>query len=56
MRKIHDDRHASEVTALFADHSLSFRLPKGATLEDLTERLAFLGAGTPVAVNVRFGC
>jgi hypothetical protein len=53
VRIIHEEPHSSCVTALFADRSLSFILPKGATLEDLAGRLASLHVGTPVAINVR---
>jgi hypothetical protein len=53
MRSIHVEPHSSCVTALFADRALSFILPKGATLEDLVGRLAFLHDDTPVAINVK---
>jgi hypothetical protein len=51
VRSIHEEPHASCVTALFADRTLSFVLPKDATLEDLAGRLASLYVGTPVAIK-----
>ena len=48
----------SHVTAVFDDRALSFILAKGATLEELSERLADLGqrhSRRPVAVTVKFG-
>jgi hypothetical protein len=48
----------SRVTAVFEDRALSFILVKGATLEELSDRLADLGQrhnGRPVAVTVKFG-
>jgi hypothetical protein len=48
----------SRVTAVFEDRALSFILAKGATLGELSDRLADLGQrhnGTPVAVTVKFG-
>jgi hypothetical protein len=53
MKKLDGDRQSSRVTAVFADRALCFTLSKDATLAELTERLAFMGAGMPVAVNVR---
>jgi hypothetical protein len=53
VQSIHEKPHSSCVTALFADRSLSFVLPKGATLEDLAGHLASLHVGTPVAINVK---
>lgn len=47
----------SRVTAVFDDRALSFILAKGATLEELSDRLADLGQrhnGRPVAVTVKF--
>ena len=47
----------SSVTAVFEDRALSFILAKGATLGDLSDRLADLGQGhngSPVTVTVRF--
>jgi hypothetical protein len=58
MHKIHEQRlRLSRVTAVFEDRALSFILAKGATLEDLSDRLADLGRhnGCPVAVTVKFG-
>jgi hypothetical protein len=48
----------NRVTAVFEDRALSFILAKGATLEELSDRLADLGQrhnGRPVAVTVKFG-
>jgi hypothetical protein len=48
----------SRVTAVFEDGALSFILAKGATLEELSDRLAGLGRRhnrRPVAVTVKFG-
>jgi hypothetical protein len=42
MQATTEHSRASQVTALFADGALSFDLPKGATLGDLAERLAYL--------------
>jgi hypothetical protein len=53
VRNIHEEPHSSCVTSLFADRALSFVLPDGATLEDLTRRLAYLNVGRPVAINLR---
>jgi hypothetical protein len=47
----------TRVTALFDDRSLTFLLAKGATLEELSDRLADLGRRQnrkPVAVTVKF--
>ena len=58
MHKIHEQRlRLSRVTAVFEDRALSFILAKGATLEDLSGRLADLSRhnGCPVAVTVKFG-
>ena len=56
---IHERRlRQSRVTAVFEDHALSFILAKGATLEELSDRLADLGgrhSERPVAITVRFG-
>jgi hypothetical protein len=41
------------VTALFADRTLSFALPKGATFEALAARLADLDGRKPSTVTVR---
>jgi hypothetical protein len=49
---------SSRVTAVFEDGALSFILAKGATLEELSGRLADLGQahkGRPVAISVKFG-
>jgi len=48
----------SRVTAVFEDSALSFILARGATLEELSGRLADLGQGhkgRPVAITVKFG-
>ena len=48
----------SRVTAVFKDRALSFVLAKGATLEQLADRLANLGQRQnrrPVAITVKFG-
>jgi hypothetical protein len=59
MHTIHERRLGhSRVTAVFEDRALSFILAKGATLEELSDRLADLGGrhnGRPVAITVRFG-
>ena len=46
----------SRVTAVFEDRALSFILAKGATLEELSDRLADLGQRRrrPVAITVKF--
>lgn len=47
----------SRVTAVFEDRALSFILAKGATLEQLSDRLVDLGRkhdGRPVAITVKF--
>jgi len=47
----------SRVTAVFEDRALSFILAKGATLEDLSDRLADLDRrhnARPVAITVKF--
>jgi len=43
----------NQVTALFADRALSFALPKGATLQDLAERLGRLDGRRLATVTVR---
>jgi hypothetical protein len=45
----------SRATAVFEDRALSFILAKGATLEELSDRLADLGRrnGCPVAITVK---
>jgi hypothetical protein len=59
MHKIREHRlRQSRVTAVFEDRALSFILAKGATLEELSDRLAKLGRrhdGWPVAITVKFG-
>ena len=48
----------NRVTAVFEDRALSFNLAKGATLEELSDRLADLGQQhneCPVAITVKFG-
>jgi hypothetical protein len=45
------------VTAVFEDRALSFILAKGATLEQLSDRLVDLGRkhdGRPVAITIKF--
>jgi hypothetical protein len=56
MRNIQPASPSSNVSALFADRALSFGLPKGATLGDLADRLARLGAGAPLTVTVKLDC
>jgi hypothetical protein len=51
-----NSRH-SRVTAVFENRALSFVLAKGATLEELADRLADLGQRQncrPVAITVKF--
>jgi len=59
MHKSHEHHlRPSRVTAVFEDRALSFILAKGATLGELSDRLADLGqrhAGRPVAITVKFG-
>ena len=59
MYKIREHRLGqSRVTAVFEDRALSFILAKGATLEDLSDRLANLDRrhnDRPVAITVKFG-
>jgi hypothetical protein len=55
MRHLHARSQSNHVTALFADRALSFELPKGATFEDLVDRLTFLGGREPLAVIVGLG-
>ena len=59
MHEIHEHRlDQSRVTAVFEDRALSFILAKGATLEELSDRLADLGQRQerrPVAITVKFG-
>jgi hypothetical protein len=45
------------VTAVFEDRALSFILAKGATLQELSDRLADLGRhnGCALAITVKFG-
>ena len=58
MHEIREPRlEQSRVTAVFEDRALSFILAKGATLEELSDRLADLGQrqdGRPVAITVKF--
>jgi hypothetical protein len=58
MHEIREPRlEQSCVTAVFEDRALSFILAKGATLEELSDRLADLGQrqdGRPVAITVKF--
>jgi hypothetical protein len=53
LRNILENAQSSEVTALFADDARSFALPKGATLENLADRLALLERREPLMVTVR---
>ena len=59
MHRIREHRlRQSRVTAVFEDRALSFILGKGATLEELSDRLADLDRrhhGWPVAITVKFG-
>ena len=59
MHKIREHRsRQSCVTAVFEDRALSFILRNGATLEELSDRLAGLGQqhnGWPLAITVKFG-
>jgi len=46
----------NEVKVVFKDAALMFRLPRGATMEDLAERLAALedaSLGEPVTIDVK---
>ena len=52
MQDLNENSLSNRVTALFNDRALSFALPKGATFEDLVDRLSFLGGCDPVAVIV----
>ena len=48
----------SRVTAVFEDRALSFIVAKGATLGELSDRVADLGQrqdGIPIAITVKFG-
>ena len=58
MHKIHEHlSRQSLVTAVFEDRALSFNLAKGATLEELSYRLAELGQrrnASPVVITVKF--
>jgi hypothetical protein len=56
MQHVHEHSPSSyNVTALFADRALSFALAKGATFEDLANRLTFLSGRAPLAVIVNLG-
>jgi len=59
LRNIPEHRLGQDrVTAVFEDGALSFILAKGATLEDLSDRLGNLGRRhnrMPVAITIRFG-
>jgi hypothetical protein len=59
MHRIRERRvRQSRVTAVFEDRAHSFILAKGATLEELSDRLRDLGGrhnGRPVAITVKFG-
>jgi hypothetical protein len=52
MRNILAPSRSSQVTALFADRTLSFALPKGATFEVLAARFADLDRCKPSAITV----
>ena len=58
MHKIREHRlRQTRVTAVFEDRALSFILAKGATLGELSYRLAELGQrrnGSPVVITVKF--
>jgi hypothetical protein len=49
MQHLYEHSQSTHVRALFADRALSFALPKGATFEDLVNRLTFLGGREPLA-------
>ena len=59
MHQVREHRlRQSRVTAVFEDRALSFILARGATMEELSDRLADLGRrrnGSPVAITVKFG-
>lgn len=59
LRNIPEHRLGQDrVTAVFEDGALSFILAKGATLEDLSDRLGNLGRRhnrMPVAITIRLG-
>jgi hypothetical protein len=53
-----EEMPANRVMALFADSALSFNLSKGATFEDLADRLDHLSdrhIGMPTAIYLKFG-
>jgi hypothetical protein len=52
MQHVHKQTQWSHVTVLFADRALSFALSKGATFEDLVDRLTLFGGREPLAVIV----
>ena len=58
MRTLNDlAARPSQVTALYDDAARSFRLPEGATLSDLAEKLAWIEAingRKPLSVGVTF--
>jgi hypothetical protein len=55
LRNIPEHRlRQNRVTAVFEDSALSFILAKGATLEDLSDRLGNLD-GMPIAIIVKIG-
>jgi len=53
LRNVLGNSQSSQVTALFADHAVSFTLPKGATFENLADRFALLDRREPLMVTVR---
>ena len=57
MLDIYDESRPSRVTVAFEGRALSFMLSKGATFEDLADRLDRLRKrhqGKPIAIEVRF--
>jgi hypothetical protein len=52
MRNILANSRSSQVTALFADHTLSFALPKGATFEALAARFVHPDGRRPSTITV----
>jgi hypothetical protein len=52
-----DIRTATKMLVEFADEAIFLRIPPGATLADISERVAQLGKwhrGSPLSVSVRF--
>ena len=53
-----EDFVATKVLIEFEDGPMSFRIPRGATLADVSEKLDRIGRwhrGQPLAIDVRFG-